>query len=259
MEGNLKVLVVDNELAMHGFVRGAINEICPHPLLTRTAEEGLRLARVHHSLASYDSKGFSVFSGTSGATPQVTAAVANVISVLSDLTKEEAKVLLQKTAVPIGVSFQVPQMNGAGMLNTYKLAEVAKRLKQRGWPAHRTDLLSDPSTFDFSRQAKELFRSATNLLASGDCTDRRKGLHELRRSFLLDSNTQASGLLATQYASQGLFDNSQFYKNFDRMGLETSVKAAFQPTPPDSMPNIFNSVEEYEAAANRMKSILALP
>ncbi len=48
MEGNLKVLVVDNELAMHGFVRGAINEICPHPLLTRTAEEGLRLARVHH-------------------------------------------------------------------------------------------------------------------------------------------------------------------------------------------------------------------
>ena len=75
---------------------------------------------------------YEKFGGTSGATPLVTGSLA-AFEWLSGYhpTSNEAKILLEKTATPTLHSHEEPQVNGVGLLNAYKLGEVAKRLKQK--------------------------------------------------------------------------------------------------------------------------------
>jgi hypothetical protein len=75
------------------------------------------------------SRRFSKFGGTSAAAPLVTGALANVLGLLPGLRLEEAKVLLKRTAQPTANQLESPRRNGSGMLNAFKLVEVAKRLK----------------------------------------------------------------------------------------------------------------------------------
>ena len=84
-------------------------------------------------LTSADEKGEYVnFGGSSGAAPLVTASLAG-FEWLSGYHPEgvEAKILLEKTAIPTLHSHEEPQMNGVGLVNAYRLGEVAKRLKKR--------------------------------------------------------------------------------------------------------------------------------
>ena len=75
---------------------------------------------------------YEPFGGTSGAAPLVTGSLAG-FEWLSGYhpTAKEAKVLLEKTAIPTLHSHEKPRINGAGLLNAYKLGEVAKRLKEK--------------------------------------------------------------------------------------------------------------------------------
>ncbi len=68
------------------------------------------------------------FGGTSGATPLVSGSLANVASLLPDLTLEQAKILLRKTEITTANQLTMPGKNPAGMLNSYKLFRVAKRI-----------------------------------------------------------------------------------------------------------------------------------
>ena len=72
------------------------------------------------------------FGGTSGATPLVTGSLAG-FEWLSGYhpTSKEAKILLEKTALPTLHSHETPQLNGVGLVNAYKLGEVGKRLKEK--------------------------------------------------------------------------------------------------------------------------------
>jgi len=72
------------------------------------------------------------FGGTSGAAPLVTGSLAGFewISGYSP-TAKEAKILLEKTAFPTLHSYEKPRLNGVGMLNSYKLGMVGKKLKQK--------------------------------------------------------------------------------------------------------------------------------
>ena len=83
-------------------------------------------------MASADDNGnYKQFSGTSGATPLVTGSLAG-FEWLGGYhpTSAEAKILLEKTAIPTWDSeTQDPQTNGVGMVNAYKLAMVAKKIK----------------------------------------------------------------------------------------------------------------------------------
>ena len=70
------------------------------------------------------------FDGTSGAAPLVTGALAGFEWIAGyHPTGEEAKILLEKTAIPTLHSHESPRQNGAGLLNAYKLARLAVRLK----------------------------------------------------------------------------------------------------------------------------------
>ena len=75
---------------------------------------------------------YKKFGGTSGATPLVTGSLAG-FEWLSGYhpSGEEAKHLLEKTAIPTVHSHEQPQKNGVGMLNSYQLGMLAKRLKRK--------------------------------------------------------------------------------------------------------------------------------
>ena len=71
------------------------------------------------------------FGGTSGATPLVSGTLIGFI-LLSGyyLNVEEAITLLQKTAIPVLPSLSPFKENGSGLLNSYKIIRIAKRLKE---------------------------------------------------------------------------------------------------------------------------------
>ena len=81
---------------------------------------------------SADKKGTrKKFGGTSAAAPLVTGSLAGFtwLSGYSP-TPKEAKILLEKTAIPMEYSNDKSRENGVGMVNAYKLGIVGKQLKQ---------------------------------------------------------------------------------------------------------------------------------
>jgi len=82
--------------------------------------------------SSNDNGEYHRFGGTSGAAPLVTGSLAG-FEWLSGYhpTPEEAKLLLEKTAIKTRYSDDQPRQNGVGMVNAYKLAMIGKRLKEQ--------------------------------------------------------------------------------------------------------------------------------
>ena len=75
---------------------------------------------------------YDLFNGTSGAAPQVTGALAAFEWISGwHPFREEAKLLLERTATPTIHTHEQPRTNGVGLLNTYKLAMVARKLKEK--------------------------------------------------------------------------------------------------------------------------------
>ena len=71
------------------------------------------------------------FDGTSASSPLVTGSLGG-FKWLSGYypTPEEAKILLKKTAIPTPYIYEEPRKNGVGLLNSYKLGMVGKRLSE---------------------------------------------------------------------------------------------------------------------------------
>ena len=91
------------------------------------------MAPADNSISSVNSAGEVVrFGGTSASTPLVTGALSafNWMSGYHP-TPEEAKILLQMTAIPHKYSNSKPRKNGFGMLNAYKMGMMGKKLKER--------------------------------------------------------------------------------------------------------------------------------
>lgn len=104
-------------------------------------------------VTSYIQNEFNYQGGdTSAAVAMVSGALADVVSILGDLSTEEARILLQKTAVRTLNYYDKDNKSGAGMLNAYKLIRVAQRLKEAGWPANRKKLINDKKYFDFTSE-----------------------------------------------------------------------------------------------------------
>lgn len=154
----------------------------------------------------------SLFGGTSGAQPVVSGCLANVVSLLPDLTDIEAKELVIKTAIPTLNSKQRPPINGVGTLNCLKLAEVGKRL-QVEWPSNRTRIKADPTLFDFDAEAKQALINADGMDDSDNC-DQKMKLSLLRRAFLFSSNPlEAAAKIATLYRKLGYAGNAFLYES----------------------------------------------
>ena len=130
------VYLTDKSLSQnHGII--LVGSLSPKGLVSRSSQEGKEvhiLAPSDHYITSRDKEGeYGEFSGTSGAAPLVTGALAG-FEWLSGWhpTAREAKLLLEKTATAtIHSQYEFPQRNGVGLLNGYKLGRVALRLKAK--------------------------------------------------------------------------------------------------------------------------------
>ena len=143
------------------------------------------------------------FSGTSGAAPLVSGALADVISIIPDLTRDEATHMLQKTAIATSIN---ALQEGSGVLNYYKLLRVAAKIQQTAaGDRHKIrKLIYDDTMYDFSSAASQLQDTA---LAEPE-----QAFFNLRAAFFLDSsNLETRHLLAAMYRHAGYEAEALFY------------------------------------------------
>ena len=165
------------------------------------------------------------FGGTSGAAPLVTGSLAG-FEWLSGYhpTAKEAKILLERTALSTLHSHEKPRINGAGLLNAYKLGEVAKRLKEKcagqNASCFKEEILKDEH-YRFSedkslkRDVGRLFSSCAigeeseNLLAPSSCEEKRKVFKRLRKAVLLNPSQELLESLSCIYKEGGFSQNAE--------------------------------------------------
>jgi hypothetical protein len=202
-----------------------------------TSPEVSICAPSNREVTSFDSSGApSSFGGTSGAAPQVTSALAafTLISGYS-LSTREAKKLLERTALPMPGMLH-PNMFGHGMLNTYKIGELAYRAQslcqnqaQKERCVRRllsTDgfyRIQDGDGREALRAAKEAFPNCATpaqpneqaATANRSCDERRSTLERLRKASLLNSEDpelwSTLGCIVRQ--EQALAGNATYYDN----------------------------------------------
>ena len=127
------------------------------PSIFSQADESVDiLAPSDHFIRSIDADGKLVkFSGTSGAAPLVSGVLADVKAILPDLTRDDAVKMLQLTATNTSIN-EVSRVNGAGVLNHYKMLRVAQRIAtglQEDSSATIGSLLQDPKVVDFNERS----------------------------------------------------------------------------------------------------------
>lgn len=228
-----------------------VGSFSPSGLVSGFSQSGPKVSILAPSdvyLTSLNNEGeYDKFSGTSGAAPLVTGALA-AFEWLSGHhpSPEEAKYLLEKTAIPTLESvFENPPRNGAGVLNAYKLARIAKRLRKRCQTnaacfkkeIQKEDLYQFQRNNNLSRQIRMVFPECAKkdksspLPRSGvksfSCNHKKTVLNALRREFLLFP--QETGLLnhlACIYKSHGLASNAQMFETLSltSKGKEEVIK-----------------------------------
>ena len=177
---------------------------------------------------------YSIFGGTSGAAPLVTGSLAG-FEWLSDYhpTAEEAKLLLERTALPTLNSHENPQINGVGLLNAYKLGMVGKRLKEKCQnkdPSCFQEEINNEENYHFDVDQNlqgELTRvfpscasgeKSSNFSEGLNCEEKRKTFTRLRKAFFLspEENKNLLKSLSCIYKERGF---SQNVEALDRLAL----------------------------------------
>jgi hypothetical protein len=177
-----------------------------------------------------------LFGGTSGAAPLVTASLANVKCLLSDLTVAQAALLLQQSGVKLTPFLGGHKKTDGAMVNAYQLVRVAHRLMKSDWHLksvkERGQMLLDRTFFDFVDEAKEELKEGIADLKLAKSytlqsekqlmsTDQREiyqkiasGLRRMRKSFLLHPTSETAFYLRDIYAELGFSLNAAFFKGF---------------------------------------------
>ena len=163
--------------------------------------------------ARHDPEHPVTFAGTSGATPLVSGALADVLSILPSLTSAEAQQLLRKTAIPTTLD----EEDGGGVVNYYKLLRVAYRIKKMVDRniSTRQQLIDDDSNYDFRSEALAMLQEAKQSQDHGNY------LSALREAFFLDPhNSEVRDRLADFYWQAGYYAQAMFYSAPDNGLLE---------------------------------------
>ena len=175
------------------------------------------------------------FSGTSGATPLVTGSLAG-FEWLSGYhpTSKEAKILLEKTALPTLHSHEEPQVNGVGLVNSYKLGRVGKRLKEKcknkSLFCFKEEILNEENYyFDLDKLDKNLKRDLGKVFPdcagkkpsnseASNCKEKGEVLKRLRQAILLNPKESKDFLksLSCIYKEGGFLQNA---KALDRLAV----------------------------------------
>ena len=186
---------------------------------------------------------YEIFGGTSGATPLVTGSLAS-FEWLSGYhpTAQEAKILLEKTAFPTLHSHEKPRINGAGLLNSYKLGEVAKRLKKKcrgkGVSCFQEEIRKDENYHfsedkDLKEELSKVFpscgfgkESSEVLSKVSSCEEKKEMFNRLRRSVLLNPRSELLRSLSCIYKGAGFSQNAKALESLRwALGSEKELRA----------------------------------
>ena len=165
------------------------------------------LAPSDWEVLSHDGKQENSFGGTSGASPQVVAALANIMHFkkFNFYSYEDLKNLLTQTAIPLPQSKTLK--NGAGFLNSYQLYRVARLLK-----------FNKITINNINKAINTLHLEAKkNLLRAHRLESSPQQWKSLRIAFHLGSEfvrKQAAIQLAKLLESMQLYRTASFYYNF---------------------------------------------
>ena len=209
---------------------------------SQSGEELSILAPSDYWITSAGKNGeYKKFSGTSGAAPLVTGSLAG-FEWLSGYhpTAKEAKILLEKTALPTLHSFEKPPINGAGLLNAYKLGEVAKRLKKKcgkSISCFKKEILKDknyhfPEDKSLKRDVARFFPFCSvggklgGLSNLSNCEEKEKLFKRLRKSVLLKPSEELLKSLSCIYKAGGFEQNAEALERLAMaLGTEYRVRA----------------------------------
>ena len=222
-----------------------VGSFSPKGLVSTFSQSGEELSILAPSdewLTSADKNGeYKKFGGTSGAAPLVTGSLAG-FEWLSGYhpTAKEAKILLEKTALPTLHSFEQLPLNGSVLLNAYKLGEVAKRLKEKcgqSMSCFKEEILKDknyhfPEDKSLKRDVARFFPFCS---AGGDvgvlsnlygCEEKEKLFKRLRKSVLLKPSEELLKSLSCIYKAGGFEQNAEALERLAMaLGTEYEVRA----------------------------------
>ena len=199
-------------------------------------EEVHIMAPASYYIATKDNEGSNRFvGGTSGAAALVTGSLG-AFAWLSGYhpTAEEAKILLEKTAILTQYSNDSPRKNGTGMVNAYMLGMVGKKLKDLcGTDASCfQEKINENSTYEFSEdtglssEVASAFPECGQSVCSGEvssCVDKEALFKRLRKAaFLNPSNKQLWRDVACVYNNGGFKENVK--------GVLSIYKSLFGPS-----------------------------
>ena len=189
------------------------------------------MAPADNSIRSVNATGEVVrFGGTSASTPLVTGALSafNWMSGYHP-TPEEAKILLQMTAIPHKYSNSKPRTNGFGMLNAYKMGMMGKKLKERCGKLKKCMQLAirDSKTYELFEPDKTLLTDlkttfpecSQSVCAHPEqtfsfCSKKREVFNRLRKqAFLMPTSPEVWRYLSCIYGGLGLKDTSELMSN----------------------------------------------
>lgn len=166
----------------------------------------------------------ALFGATSGATPLVTATIANVKSLLPSLGRSEIEFLLKKTALASFHSLYLPD-NKTGLLNSYKAWKVAERLfaicgKDE---ACLQQQIRNGRNYVF-KEAR--LTAKVEGVCAGKTVLAKQEMNDLRRQYFLNPQiTRYARLLSCAYGNEGYSVNAD---NYDSMVLIQSDPVAMQ-------------------------------
>lgn len=165
------------------------------------------------------------FGGTSGSAPLVTGALAAFELITGNsLSTNEAKKLLKMTAIKI--PYPDKHALGAGMLNSYRIAEIGFKLKelcgnsktcQAQKLAGNEIYITKKESSEIIEKAKSAFpicNSNNNVTRILSCEEKRMIFKQLHSFALLDSeNSKIWSLLSCISLQDNLNENAKFYKS----------------------------------------------
>ncbi len=171
---------------------------------------------------------YTGFSGTSGAAPLVASAILNVASILPDITFDEVRQLIGKTAISTLNSFERPRTNGAGMINAFKMVKVAEKVrnlcaKSADFSSCRHSAIFKDTTYSFGRDAKlnnkvisdfpTCAKTQSQVVSSINCESRKATFQAIRQeAFLNPKDSGAWATLACIHRTEGFETNAEHYQ-----------------------------------------------
>ena len=232
-EGNKPIssVAVQNSQSANAIIVGSLAPNGDKSDFSQEHPEVHIMAPADNSISSVNSAGEVVrFGGTSASTPLVTGALSafNWMSGYHP-TAEEAKILLQMTAIPHRYSNSKPRKNGFGMLNAYKMGMMGKKLKERCGKLKKCMQLAirDSKTYELFEPDKTLLTDlkttfpecSQSVCANPEqtesfCSKKREVFNRLRKqAFLMPTSPEVWRYLSCIYGGLGLKDTSELMSN----------------------------------------------